>query len=125
MSLATITKSSLGPYGMNKLIVNHLGKHFVTNDTNTIISELEVQHPAAKLIVMGAKSQEGECGDATNLVVSFGGELLVRAEELLKEGIHANDVLKGYELARSKALDFLGPLKCWSCTDVRSVDQIA
>ena len=56
-NLAQITKSSLGPYGMNKLIVNHLGKHFVTSDTNTIVTELEVMHPAAKLIVMAAKSQ--------------------------------------------------------------------
>eukprot|EP00913_Durusdinium_trenchii_P031906 g29882.t1 len=54
-NLAQITKSSLGPYGMNKLIVNHLGRHFVTSDTNTIVTELEVMHPAAKLIVMAAK----------------------------------------------------------------------
>lgn len=122
--LATITKTSLGPFGMNKLIVNHLGKHFVTSDTNTIVSELEVMHPAAKLIVMAAKAQEQECGDGTNLVVTLGGELLHRAEELLKEGIHASDVLKGYELARSKALEFLDPLKVWSCTDLKSVEQI-
>jgi len=123
-SLATITKSSLGPYGMNKLIVNHLGKHFVTSDTNTVVSELEVMHPAAKLIVMGAKSQELECGDGTNFVVSFGGELLVRAEELLKEGIHASDVLKGYELAKEKMLDYMDSIKVWSCTDLYSVEQI-
>jgi T-complex protein 1 subunit theta len=123
-SLAQITKSSLGPYGMNKLIVNHLGKHYVTSDTSTMITELEVMHPAAKLLVLAAKSQEQECGDATNFCVSFGGELLQRAEELLKEGIHANDVLKGYELARDKALEFLDSSKAWSCTDVRSEDQI-
>lgn len=123
-NLAQITKTSLGPYGMNKLIVNHLGKHFVTSDTNTIVTELEVMHPAAKLLVMASKSQEQECGDCTNLVVSLGGELLSRAEELLKEGIHASDVLKGYELARTKAADFLEPLKVWKCTDVRDVEQL-
>jgi T-complex protein 1 subunit theta len=123
-NLAQITKTSLGPYGMNKLIVNHLGKHFVTSDTNTIVTELEVMHPAAKLIVMASKSQEQECGDCTNLVVSLGGELLSRAEELLKEGIHASDVLKGYELARNKALEFLETLKVWSCTDIRNVEQL-
>lgn len=123
-NLSQITKTSLGPYGMNKLIVNHLGKHFVTSDTNTIVTELEVMHPAAKLIVMAAKAQEQECGDCTNLVVSLGGELLLRAEELLKEGIHASDVLKGYELARTKALEFLEPLKVWSCTDIRDVEQL-
>lgn len=124
-NLAKITQSSLGPYGMNKLIVNHLGKHFVTSDTNTIVTELEVMHPAAKLIVMAAKAQEQECGDCTNFVVSLGGELLMRAEELLKEGIHASDVLKGYELSRDKALEFLTPLTVWSCSDVRSTEEIA
>mmetsp|Transcript_84551 Transcript_84551/g.244264 ORF Transcript_84551/g.244264 Transcript_84551/m.244264 type:complete len:540 (+) Transcript_84551:83-1702(+) len=123
-NLAQITKTSLGPYGMNKLIINHLGKHFVTSDTNTIVTELEVMHPAAKLLVMAAKSQEQECGDGTNFCVSFGGELLLRAEELLKEGIHASDVLKGYELARTKALEFIEPLKVWSCTDARSAEQL-
>lgn len=123
-NLAQITKTSLGPYGMNKLIINHIGKHFVTSDTNTIVTELEVMHPAAKLLVMASKSQEQECGDCTNLVVSFGGELLLRAEELLKEGIHASDVLKGYELARNKALEFLDPLQVWSCTDIRDQEQL-
>ncbi|CAK9038710.1 unnamed protein product, partial [Durusdinium trenchii] len=126
-NLAQITKSSLGPYGMNKLIVNHLGRHFVTSDTNTIVTELEVMHPAAKLIVMAAKSQESheqESGDGTNLCVSFGGELLLRAEELLKEGIHANDVYKGYELARDKALECLNAQVAWSCEDLKSVEQL-
>ncbi|CAE8616857.1 unnamed protein product [Polarella glacialis] len=56
-NLAQITKTSLGPYGMNKLIINHLNKHFVTSDTNTMVSELEVMHPAAKLVVLAATSQ--------------------------------------------------------------------
>jgi T-complex protein 1 subunit theta len=124
-NLARITKTSLGPYGMNKLIVNHLGKHFVSSDTNTMVTELEVMHPAAKLLTMAAKAQEAECGDCTNFVVSFGGELLLRAEELLKEGIHASDVLKGYELARDKILQFLTSLKIWSCTDMKDVDQVS
>mmetsp|Transcript_27894 Transcript_27894/g.70574 ORF Transcript_27894/g.70574 Transcript_27894/m.70574 type:complete len:542 (-) Transcript_27894:107-1732(-) len=123
-NLAQITKTSLGPYGMNKLIVNHLGKHFVTSDTNTMVTELEVMHPAAKLVVMGAKAQEQECGDATNFVVSFSGELLMRAEELLKEGIHAVDILKGYELAQMKTLEFIEPLKVWSCKDLRSQEEL-
>lgn len=124
-NLARITKTSLGPYGMNKLIVNHLNKHFITSDTNTIIEELEVMHPAAKLITMAAKAQDQECGDATNFVVSFGGELLLKAEELLKEGIHANEVFKGYELARDKVLGFMDPLVCWTCSDVTDAEQIA
>jgi T-complex protein 1 subunit theta len=122
--LALITKTSLGPYGMNKLIVNHLGKHVVTSDTNTILTELEVMHPASKLVVMAAKAQEQECGDCTNFCTSFAGELLMQAEELLKEGIHASDVLKGYELGKNKAIEVFDSLKVWSCTDVRDVDQI-
>lgn len=109
---------------MNKLIVNHIGRHFVTSDTNTIVNEMEVMHPAAKMVVMAAKSQDGECGDGTNLVVSLAGELLMRAEELLKEGIHASDVLKGYELAKTKALESLDSCRAWSCTDVRNVEQV-
>jgi len=123
-ALTVIVKSSLGPSGMNKLIVNHLGKHFVTSDTNTIITEMEIMHPAAKLLVMAAKAQEQECGDCTNLCVTFGGELLIRAEELLKEGIHASDVLKGYELAHKKVLEFLTPLTVWNCTDLRDEAQV-
>lgn len=124
-TLSTITKSSLGPSGMNKLIVNHLGKHFVTSDTNTIVQEMEVMHPAAKMVVMAAKSQDGECGDAVNLVVTLAGELLARSEELLKEGIHANDILKGYELAKEKALEKLESCRAWTCPNIRSVDEVA
>lgn len=123
-TLATITRTSMGPNGMSKLIVNHLGKHFVTSDTNTIITEMEVMHPAAKLVVMSVKAQENECGDCTNLVVSLAGELLKCAEELLKEGIHASDVLKGYELSKNKVLEFLETLVAWRCTDVRDLAQL-
>jgi len=123
-TLSTITKSSLGPSGMNKLIVNHIGKHFVTSDTTTIVNEMEVMHPAAKLVVMAGTSQYWECGDGTNLVVSLAGELLKGAEDLLKEGIHATDILKGYELAKDKALEKLDTNRVWSCSDVKSVEQI-
>lgn len=123
-TLSQITRSSLGPSGMNKLIVNHIGRHYVTSDTNTIVQELEVMHPAAKMVVMAAKSQDAECGDGTNFVVSLAGELLMRSEELLKEGIHASDVLKGYELAKNKALESLDACRAWTCPDVRSVEHL-
>lgn len=97
--IGIMTRSSFGPFGLNKLIVNHLDKHFVTRDAAVILEEMEVIHPAAKLIVMAAKAQEQECGDGTNLVTIFAGELLNNAEELLKQGIHASDVVRGYELA--------------------------
>jgi T-complex protein 1 subunit theta len=69
---------------MNKLVVNHLGKLFITSDSATLLKELEVEHPAAKMLVMAAEMQEQEVGDGSNFVVSFAGELLSNAESLLR-----------------------------------------
>ena len=79
--LSTCVRTSLGPNGMNKMVINHLEKLFVTNDSATIVQELEVQHPAAKMLVLASKMQEAESGDGTNLVVVLAGELLLLAEE--------------------------------------------
>jgi T-complex protein 1 subunit theta len=99
------TLNLLGSYhlaGRNKLIINHLGKLFVTSDAATIIREIEVVHPAAKLLVMASESQESEMGDATNLVLILAGELLKRAEGLLVMGLHPSEVILGYEMAVAK-----------------------
>ena len=74
--LAKIVQSSLGPNGMKKLIINHLGKTLVSSDCGTIARELEVVHPAAQMVSMASAAQDSEVGDGTNLVVSFSGELL-------------------------------------------------
>ena len=95
--LSTITRTSLGPYGLNKMVVNNLEKLFVTTDAATIMKELEVHHPAARLVVMAAKLQESEVGDGTNLVVILAGELLRMAEELIQTGLHPSDIINGYE----------------------------
>jgi len=92
---------------MNKMVINHLEKLFVTNDAATIIRELEVVHPAAKMLVMASQSQEAEVGDATNLVVTLAGELLSKAEHLLKMGLHTSDVVEGYDKAGKRALEML------------------
>jgi len=105
--LSKITRTSLGPNGMNKMVINHLDKLFVTSDAATIVNELEVQHPAAKLLVLAAKAQETEIGDGTNLVVSLGGELLAQAEELLRDGLHPSDIIAGYLKAGDHALELL------------------
>eukprot|EP00397_Hematodinium_sp_SG-2012_P017446 GEMP01017840.1.p1 GENE.GEMP01017840.1~~GEMP01017840.1.p1 ORF type:complete len:540 (+),score=157.15 GEMP01017840.1:103-1722(+) len=123
-NLAQITRTSLGPSGTSKLIINHLSKHFVTSDTGTMVRELEVMHPAAKMIVLATEAQTYECGDATNFVVTFAGALLHEAEELLKEGIHAADILKGYELANKKVVDWLEQLTCWTLEDFQSEEQL-
>lgn len=69
---------------MNKMVINHLEKLFVTSDAATIIKELDVEHPAAKLLVLASEMQEAEVGDGTNFVIIFGGSLLSEAEELLR-----------------------------------------
>jgi T-complex protein 1 subunit theta len=93
--------------GRNKMIINHLEKLFVTNDAATIIRELDVVHPAAKLMVMASQQQESELGDNTNLVLVFAGALLQKAADLLKLGLHPSEIVQGYELARDRALSIL------------------
>lgn len=89
------------------MVINHLEKLFLTNDAATIMKELEVVHPAAKLLVLASHQQEQEVGDASNFVVVFGGELLHKAEHLLRIGLHTADVLEGYEVAGKKCLELL------------------
>ena len=94
-----LLRTSMGPNGMNKMVINHLDKLFVTSDAATIVGELEVQHPAAKMVVMASKQQEQEYGDGTGFVVSFAGELMKKAEDLIKMGLHTADIVKGYKKA--------------------------
>lgn len=114
--LAKIVQSSFGPNGTNKLVINHLGKHFVTSDTATMLKEMDVQHPCGRLLVQASIAQEFECGDGTNLTVMFAGSLLHEAEQLLKEGLHAADILKGYEIALLKCVELLEQSECWLIT---------
>jgi len=97
----------MGPNGMNKMLINRLNKMFVTSDCATILSELEVEHPAAKLLVMAAMMQEREIGDGSNFVIILAGELLARAEELLKMGLHPSEIVSGYTKAGKQVLKLL------------------
>lgn len=117
--IAEITRTSLGPNGMNKIIINHIGRQFVTSDCATLIRELEVVHPAAKILVMASQRQETEYGDGTNLVIAFGGELMQQAEQLLRMGLHVSDVVAGYTKAGVKALEILETLEIDRLKDVR------
>ncbi len=112
---------------MNKMVINQHDKLFVTNDAATIIRELDVVHPAAKMVVMAANMQEQEvpicsrsrvhelrlishfaqCGDNTNLVVSLAGELLVQAESLIRMGLHPSEIIAGYTKAAQHASELL------------------
>jgi len=123
--LATIVQTSLGPNGMKKLIINHLGKTLVSSDCGTIARELEVVHPAAQMVSMAAAAQDSEVGDGTNLVVSFAGELLKLAEELLRTGLHTSEIVSGYELAYAKVVELLPTLEVARVEDVRDVAALA
>ncbi|KAM0826302.1 hypothetical protein ACQ4PT_068960 [Festuca glaucescens] len=124
--LSAITRTSLGPNGMNKMVINHLDKLFITNDAATIVNELEVQHPAAKLLVLAARAQQEEIGDGANLTISFAGELLEKAEELIRMGLHPSEIIIGYTKAINKTLEILEDLveKGSENMDVRNMEEV-
>eukprot|EP00697_Spironema_sp_BW2_P000196 gnl/Spiro4/10263_TR5456_c0_g1_i1.p2 gnl/Spiro4/10263_TR5456_c0_g1~~gnl/Spiro4/10263_TR5456_c0_g1_i1.p2 ORF type:complete len:558 (-),score=146.29 gnl/Spiro4/10263_TR5456_c0_g1_i1:95-1663(-) len=123
-NIAEITRTSLGPNGMNKIIINHIGRQFVTSDAATIIRELEVVHPAAKILVMASQRQETEFGDATNLVLALGGELMQQAEQLLRMGLHVSEVVSGFVKAGARAQELLERLECRRLVDIRSESEL-
>ena len=105
---------------MNKLVINHLEKITVTSDTATIVTELEVMHPAAKVLVLAAQMQEQEMGDGTNLAVTFGGEMMHQSADLLRMGLHTSEVIEGYKKAAEKAFEILEKQLClYTLPDVR------
>ncbi len=117
--IAELLKTSLGPRGMDKMLVDAFGDITVTNDGVTILKEMEVQHPAAKLLVETAKAQDAEVGDGTTSVVVLAGTLLDRAEPLLDEGIHPTTIIEGYKKALEKALEVLDEI----ATEVNPKDK--
>ncbi|AFH42982.1 TCP-1/cpn60 chaperonin family protein [Fervidicoccus fontis] len=106
-TLAEILKTSLGPRGLDKMLVDSFGDVTVTNDGVTIVKEMEVNHPAAKLLVEVAKAQDAEVGDGTTTAVVLAGALLEKAEALLDQNIHPTVIMDGFSLAMHKALEIL------------------
>lgn len=106
-AVANILKTTLGPKGMDKMLVSDLGDIVITNDGATILEEMNVEHPAAKLMVEVAKTQDKEVGDGTTTSVVLAGNLLKKAGDLLDQNIHPTTVIKGYELASKKAEEVL------------------
>jgi len=103
--VAELVRSSLGPRGLDKMLVDSLGDVTITNDGATILKEIDVQHPAAKMMVEISKTVDNEVGDGTTSSVVFGGALLAKAEELLKKDVHSSVIVEGYQAAAEKTLE--------------------
>ena len=124
--VADTVKTTLGPKGMDKMLVDGAGNIIVTNDGVTILEEIEIEHPAAKMMVEIARTQENEVGDGTTTAVMLAGKLLENAEKLLDSKIHPTVIAKGYNIAAEKAQDILKTLSSRITTDdEESLKQIA
>ena len=105
--VAETVKSCLGPKGMDKMLVDSFGDVTITSDGRTILDEMDIQHPAAKMMVEVAKTQDNEAGDGTTTAVIIAGELLNKAEELIEKNVHPTIIIDGYKKAQEKALEIL------------------
>src|SRR5437773_324447 len=105
--IAEIIHTSLGPRGMDKMLVDTLGDVTITNDGATILKEIDVQHPAAKMMVEISKATDNEVGDGTTSTVVLAGALLENAEELITKNVHPTVVVDGFKKASEKAIDVL------------------
>ena len=110
LDLGTTVKTAYGPYGMNKIVQNHIEKLFLTSDAATMIRELDIKHPAAKMVVMAAHQQEEEAGDGTNGVVILCSAILAEAEYLLRMGLSVPEVVSGLKTALTYAQEQLESL---------------
>ena len=119
-AVADAVRSTLGPKGMDKMLVDSMGDVIITNDGVTILKEIDVQHPAAKMVVEVAKTQDTECGDGTTSAVVLAGELLKRSEDLIEQNIHPTVITNGFKLAAAKAKEILNDI----AIDVENNDEI-
>ncbi|PSK39741.1 T-complex protein 1 subunit alpha [Candidozyma pseudohaemuli] len=118
LSVANVVKSSLGPVGLDKMLVDDIGDVTVTNDGATILSLLDVQHPAGKILVDLAQQQDREVGDGTTSVVIFASELLKRASELVSYQVHPTTIITGYRLALREAIRYVNEVLSQSVNDL-------
>ena len=117
--VAETVRTTLGPKGMDKMLVDSVGDIIVTNDGVTILEEMQIEHPAAKMIVEVAKTQEAEVGDGTTTAVILAGELLKNAEILLDMEVHPTVITKGYGLAAEKSIEILNK----TCENISKNDE--
>ena len=106
-AIADAVRSTLGPRGIDKMLVDSMGDVVITNDGATILKEIDVEHPAAKMVVEVAKTLDEECGDGTTSAIIISGELLKQAENLIDQGVHPTIIANGYRMASEKALEIL------------------
>ncbi|MGI0003848.1 MAG: thermosome subunit beta, partial [Candidatus Nitrosotenuis sp.] len=108
--VADLVRTSLGPRGLDKMLVDSIGDVTITNDGATILKEIDVQHPAAKMMVEISKTIDNEVGDGTTSAVIFAGALLEKAEELLAKGVHSSVIIEGYQAAQEKVMELLSQI---------------
>lgn len=129
IAIAEAVRSTLGPRGMDKMLVDSMGDVTITNDGVTILKEIDVSHPAAKMIVEVAKVQDDECGDGTTTSVILAGELLKKAQDLIDSDVHPTVVTEGYRLAADKAVEILEriskPVKTTDKAALRNISMTA
>jgi len=106
-AVADAVRSTLGPKGMDKMLVDSMGDVVITNDGVTILKEMDIEHPAAKMMVEVSKAQDQECGDGTTTAVVLAGELLKKAEEMIEQNVHPTIIVSGYRDAAEKAREIL------------------
>ena len=119
--VSDIVKSSLGPRGLDKMLVDSLGDVTITNDGATILKEIDAQHPAAKMMIEISKTIDNEVGDGTTSSVIFAGTLLAKAEELLKKDVHSSVIIEGFQAASEKALEILSEISKKVSPDDREI----
>jgi thermosome len=124
--VADLVRTSLGPRGLDKMLVDSIGDVTITNDGATILKEIDVQHPAAKMMVEIAKTLDNEVGDGTTSSVVFGGALLEKAEDLLAKDVHSSVIIEGYQAAQEKVMELLSEIaKKVEPTDEEALLKIA
>jgi len=121
-AVADAVRSTLGPRGMDKMLVDSLGDVVITNDGVTILKEMDIEHPAAKMLVEVAKTQDEEAGDGTTTAVILAGELLKKAEDMIEQNIHPTVIAGGYRLASEKAREVLDKIS--SKVSIKDADAL-
>jgi len=106
-AVSDAVRSTLGPKGMDKMLVDSMGDVVITNDGATILKEMDIEHPAAKMIIEIAKTQEQYCYDGTTTAVVIAGELLKRSEDLIDQNVHPTVICEGFRLASDKASELI------------------